>query len=42
MNDKIFDVKLDPEKQNILTSVESGEWEIVDNFQQEVFFDRMK
>jgi predicted DNA binding CopG/RHH family protein len=34
----IFDVKLDPEEQEILESVERGEWKTVENFEQEMAF----
>jgi predicted DNA binding CopG/RHH family protein len=34
----VFDVKLDPEEQEILESVERGEWKTVDNFDKEAAF----
>lgn len=36
----VFDVKLDPEEQEILESVERGEWKTVDNFEEEAAFAR--
>ncbi len=34
----VFDVKLDPEEQELLGSVERGEWKTVDNFEEELAF----
>lgn len=34
----VFDVKLDPEEQALLDSVESGEWQTVENSQEEQVF----
>lgn len=34
----VFDVKLDSEEQELLDSVERGEWKTVDNFEKEVVF----
>ncbi len=36
----VFDVKLDPEEQEILESVERGEWKTADNFEEEAAFAR--
>lgn len=36
----VFDVKLDPEEQEILDSVERDEWKTVDNFEEEAAFAR--
>ncbi len=36
----VFDVKLDPEEQELLESVERGEWKTVDNFEEEAAFAR--
>ena len=35
MDTKIFDVMLDAEEQDLLTSVENDEWETIKNFEQE-------
>ena len=35
---KVFDVKLDPEEQELLESVERGEWKRVKNFEKEKAF----
>lgn len=34
----VFDVKLDPEEQELLESVERGEWKTVDNVEEEMAF----
>lgn len=34
----VFDVKLDPEEQEILDSVERGEWKSVENLEEEMAF----
>jgi len=34
----VFDVKLDPEEQELLESVERGEWKTVENFEEEAAF----
>lgn len=34
----IFDVKLDPEEQEMLDSVERGEWKTVDNLEEAMAF----
>jgi len=34
----VFDVKLDPEEQELLESVERGEWKTVDKFEEEAAF----
>ena len=36
----VFDVKLDPEEQDLLESVERGEWETVENAEEEAAFAR--
>jgi len=36
----VFDVKLDPEEQALLESVERGEWKSVDNLEEETAFAR--
>lgn len=36
----VFDIKLDPEEQELLESVERGEWKTVDNFEEEAAFAR--
>ncbi|MFN7097591.1 MAG: hypothetical protein ACK4PR_08545 [Gammaproteobacteria bacterium] len=35
---KVYDVKLDAEEQELLESVEHGEWKTVDNLEQEKAF----
>ncbi|NNM58314.1 MAG: hypothetical protein HKM04_00655, partial [Legionellales bacterium] len=35
---KIYDAKLDPEEQELLESVERGEWKSVDNLEEEMSF----
>lgn len=38
MKRKVFDVKLDPEEQELLDSIERGEWKSVDNLEEELAF----
>jgi predicted DNA binding CopG/RHH family protein len=38
--DKVFDVKLNPEEEKLLASVERGEWKSVSNVKEEIEFAR--